>query len=201
MDRLKRLLLNLAGGKGLDEAWLLSNFGSRGEAVDALRRLAESLGVDDSDGTARPGESSEEDPGLNGSPPECIVVYVDGASRGNPGPSSIAAVAYRETGEPLASTARKIGRATNNVAEYRAVIEGARLARKLGAKNVVFRLDSELVVMQLNGRYRIKKSELKLLASEVLDESGFFESCRYEHIPREENAEADRLANNVLDGR
>jgi ribonuclease HI/probable phosphoglycerate mutase len=201
MEKLKRLLLNLSAGMRLDEAWPESNFGSREEAVDALRALAGALGSDGSGGAARPGGSMEEESDVNGDPLESIVVYVDGASRGNPGPSSIAAVAYHGSGELLTSIAKTIGRATNNVAEYRAVIEGAKLARKLGARNVVFRLDSELVVKQLNGHYRIKDGKLKLLSREVIDETGSFESCRYEHIPRDQNFEADRLANDALDGK
>jgi ribonuclease HI len=107
-------------------------------------------------------------------------------------------IVHLPTGEELFSAGRKIGRATNNVAEYRAVIEGLKLARELGARRITVRLDSELVVKQLNGVYRIKNPELELLAREVAAEARHFPGCSFEHVPREENREADRLANEAL---
>jgi ribonuclease HI len=126
------------------------------------------------------------------------VVHVDGASRGNPGPSAVGAIVYSSSGEEILSVAKKIGHATNNVAEYRAVIEGMRLARELRVREITVRLDSELVARQLAGQYRIRNADLEALAREVSEESRRFERCRFEHVPREQNKSADRLANEAL---
>jgi ribonuclease HI len=196
MNRLKELLLELAGGTGFESAWSAAGYRTRDEAERALRDLAATLAeetrsVKAARGTIKASAVSEGELGL--------VIYVDGASRGNPGPASIAAVAQLETGEKLTSVSKLIGKATNNVAEYRAVIEGLRLARDLGAAKVEMRLDSELVVKQLNGEYRIKNTELQILAETAATEAGGFSVCTYVHIPREGNKEADRLANIALD--
>jgi ribonuclease HI len=131
--------------------------------------------------------------------PLSIIVYVDGASRGNPGPSSVGAVAYLPDGGELTSMSKAIGETTNNVAEYTAVLEGLKLAARLRAGEVEIRLDSELVARQLNGEYRVKDSKLQVIYRSVIDEAARFEACRYVHIPRSENARADALANAALD--
>jgi ribonuclease HI len=195
MNGIERLLMELAAGTALDEAWETAGFASRAEAERALHELAASLRGETV--AARPAPSARrtigEEDGLG------LIVYVDGASRGNPGPASIAAIARLETGEELTSVSKRIGRATNNVAEYRAVIEGLKLAKDLGAARVEMRLDSELVVKQLKGEYRIKNTELQILAEAAVDEARRFSVCTYVHIPRSENGEADRLANTALD--
>ena len=196
MSMLKRLLLELAHGSNLDEAWARAGFAGREEAESALLELAGRVPQD-----AGPGEpaskaargATQQSGGLG------LVIHVDGASRGNPGPASVAAVARLESGEELTSVSKCIGRATNNVAEYRAVIEGLRLARDLNAERVDMRLDSELVVKQLTGLYRIKNTELQILAEAVASEAESFKACTFTHIPRSENGEADRLANIALD--
>jgi len=181
----KTLLGLLAGGGTLDESWEAAGFRSRAEAIGAIESLARSLG--DRPEAAKPR-------GL-----ERAILHTDGASRGNPGPSAVAAVIYLPTGEELASVAKKIGRATNNVAEYRAVIEGMKLARSLGVGELTVRMDSELVVKQLTGAYRIRSADLEPLAREVAAEARHFAKCSFEHVRREENREADRLANAALD--
>ncbi len=193
MDKLKHLLLALADGECLESAWNRNGFASLEEAAGAIRRAASRL--DDAVvGVIREGS------GFSRSGIGCVIIHVDGASRGNPGPAAVAAVAFTPEGEQLTSVARRIGKATNNVAEYTALIEGLRLACELGVQEAVFRLDSELVVKQMNGEYRIKNRELARLARIVTAEASRFKRCLFEKVPRQENKEADRLANRALDG-
>jgi ribonuclease HI len=194
MKRLDELLLLLAAGANIDEAWRKSGFSNPEEARKALRDLAGSMR------THRSGRGEAAGPNGAGSrEPLGLIVYVDGASRGNPGPSSVGAVAFLPGGEELTSVSKPIGRATNNVAEYTAVLEGLKLARALNAREVEIRLDSELVARQLNGEYRIKNSNLLAISRSVIDEAARFDACRYVHVPRSENARADELANEALD--
>ncbi|HET7738461.1 MAG TPA: ribonuclease HI family protein [Tepidiformaceae bacterium] len=130
-----------------------------------------------------------------------LVVYADGASRGNPGPSSIGATVQDTTGIELATVSQRIGRATNNQAEYRAAIEGVRKARELGATALELRMDSELVVRQLIGRYRVKNAALLPLFTTLLAELNDLGPYTVGHVPREKNARADALANAALDGK
>lgn len=184
MRNMKTLLALLAGGGTLGESWEAAGFSSRAEAIGAIESLSKSLG--EAPPAGKPG-------GV-----ERAILHTDGASRGNPGPSAVAAVIYFPTGEELASVAKKIGRATNNVAEYRAVVEGMKLAREIGVRELTVRMDSELVVKQLNGAYRIRSKDLEPLAREVAAEARHFAKCSFEHVKREENREADRLANEAL---
>jgi ribonuclease HI len=198
MTTLQTLLMLLARGETLEESWRTAGFSSREDASQALERCALSLDVSG----ASPGKMRKKEAArVSESPPgelDAAVVYVDGASRGNPGPSAVGAIVYLPSGEEILSAAKKIGRATNNVAEYRAVLEGLRLARQLKVRDLTVRLDSELVARQLNGRYRIRSSDLDPLAREVAGEARRFERCRFEHVPRKQNAAADRLANEAL---
>jgi len=198
MENLTTLLESLARGARLDECWKESGFSSREEAARALARLASAL-ERDSAGSASTRLERPRRP-RDGSPRgvDHLVVYVDGASRGNPGPAAAAAVAFLPSGEELTSVAKRLGHATNNAAEYSAVIEGLRLAASLGARTVTVRLDSELVARQLSGEYRTKSAELRSLAEEVAREIARFERCRFEQVPREENRDADRVANKAL---
>src|SRR6266436_6279056 len=98
---------------------------------------------------------------------ELITLEFDGGSRGNPGPAGIGVVVRAKDGTPLVTLGRFIGRATNNVAEYRALIAGLEKARELGAKNVVIRGDSELIVKQMRGEYRVKNPDLRALYDEA----------------------------------
>ena len=130
---------------------------------------------------------------------ERIVVNVDGGARGNPGPAAIAAVASSPEGEPLASRGEAIGRATNNVAEYRALLLGIELARELGAVEVELVGDSELIVRQVKGEYRVKDASLRELHAEVRAALGELERWSIRHVRREQNAAADALVNETLD--
>ncbi|HWO71861.1 MAG TPA: ribonuclease HI family protein, partial [Actinomycetota bacterium] len=116
-----------------------------------------------------------------------------------PGPAGIGVVVTGPDGRVLARRGRGIGVATNNVAEYRAAIEGLRLARSLGASRVLLRSDSHLLVQQLTGRWRVKDPTLARLHGEAMGLARGFEAVSFEHVPRELNREADRLANRGVD--
>jgi ribonuclease HI len=128
-----------------------------------------------------------------------VIVHCDGAARGNPGPAGIGAWIVDENGAVLAEVARGLGIATNNQAEYTAAIDGLKRARELGAVEVTLRSDSRLLVEQLAGRFRVKNPTLQRLHKEVREIAAAFERVRYEHVPRERNVEADRLANQGVD--
>ena len=128
-----------------------------------------------------------------------LTVHVDGGSRGNPGPAAIAAVLSDTDGEIVDSAGEVIGRATNNVAEYRALIFGIERARALGATELDLVGDSELIVKQVRGEYRVKDASLRELHSQVRAALAGFERWSIRNVPREENAHADRLVNEALD--
>lgn len=128
-----------------------------------------------------------------------VIVSCDGAARGNPGPAGVGVEIREAGGEVLATIALGIGIATNNVAEYRAAIEGLRRAGELGATDVVLRSDSKLLIEQLAGRWRVRHATLQRLHSEVRSLLGRFDRVALEHVPRERNRAADRLANQGVD--
>ena len=127
-----------------------------------------------------------------------VVIHVDGASRGNPGPAAIGATIKDGQGKLIARISRRIGTTTNNQAEYRAIIAALEEAIRLNAGPVVVKSDSELVVRQINGQYRVKKAELKPLYHQVKQLQNSLKGCTVTHIPRQQNIEADRLANMAL---
>jgi len=129
------------------------------------------------------------------------IIYVDGAARGNPGPAAIGAVINDEKGELITSISRYIGITTNNQAEYKAIIAALEKAINLGVKEVELKSDSELVVRQINGGYRVKKAALKPLYQEVKKRQSLLEGSSVRHIPRQQNKEADKLANAALNSR
>ena len=129
-----------------------------------------------------------------------LVVNVDGGARGNPGPAAAAAVISTADGEVLTERSEAIGNATNNVAEYRALLLGLDLARELGADEVELVGDSELVVRQVKGEYRVKDQSLRALHQQVASALAGFNRWSIRHVRREQNAEADRLVNERLDG-
>jgi ribonuclease HI len=131
--------------------------------------------------------------------PDRIVVRVDGGARGNPGPAAAAAVAIAPDGEPLAERKAYIGEATNNVAEYRALLLGLDLARELGAREVEVLNDSELVARQIGGQYKVKHAGLKPLYAEAMDALRSFERWSVRNEPRAQNERADELVNEALD--
>jgi ribonuclease HI len=127
-----------------------------------------------------------------------LVINADGASQGNPGPAAIGATIKDEDGRLLASISQRIGRTTNNQAEYRALIAALEKAISLEARRVDIRLDSELVVRQVEGRYKVRKATLRPLYLRVGELLGRLEGFTLTHVPREQNTEADRLANAAL---
>jgi ribonuclease HI len=128
-----------------------------------------------------------------------LTVNVDGGSRGNPGPAAIGVVVRGEGGEVIADAAEPIGTATNNVAEYRALLRGIELAAEHGATALSLLGDSELVVKQVRGEYRVKDANLKPLHAEARSRLSAFREWSFEHVRREQNAEADALVNQALD--
>jgi ribonuclease HI len=132
--------------------------------------------------------------------PERLRVHVDGGARGNPGPAAIAAVVRAPDGAVLEERGERIGEATNNVAEYRALLLGIERARELGASELELVGDSELVVRQVRGEYKVKDAGLKSLHAEVMRALSDFDSWSIRHVRREHNADADRLVNEALDG-
>jgi len=129
-------------------------------------------------------------------------VYIDGASRGNPGLAGIGIVIVQpKLHKKIMQYREFIGIATNNQAEYKALIKALELLRDLGASRAKIFSDSQLLVKQLRGEYKVRNPELKKLFNEVKKREKFFESIEYKHIPREKNYHADRLANEAIDKR
>jgi len=130
-----------------------------------------------------------------------LFIYTDGAARGNPGPAGIGARILDSDGNVLSEDCEYIGEATNNVAEYRALLMGLERAAELGASTVEVRSDSELVVKQLRGEYRVRSVALRDLFERAKQLSTAFQSVDYVHVRRELNRDADRLANRAIDAR
>lgn len=126
-------------------------------------------------------------------------LYTDGASRGNPGPAGVGVLLLDEKGRPLLKLNRFLGRTTNNEAEYQALIDGLKAAEKLKLARLSIFLDSELVVKQLQGEYRVRNPRLKPLFEEVGSRLQRLGNYAIMHISRERNGEADRLANEAVD--
>ncbi len=129
-----------------------------------------------------------------------LTVNVDGGARGNPGPAAIGVVLRDDGGEVVAEVGERIGRATNNVAEYRALLRGIELAAEHGAEQIELIGDSELVVRQVEGRYKVKDAGMRELHTEVKRALAGFDGWSIRHVKRAQNADADRLVNQALDG-
>ena len=127
-----------------------------------------------------------------------VVIFTDGASRGNPGPAAIGVAIKDEQGRLISTISQTIGRTTNNQAEYRAIITALERAISLGADQARLFSDSELVVKQINGKYRVKNASLQPLYREVKQLQSQFQSFTITHIPREKNEKADELADQAL---
>jgi ribonuclease HI len=130
---------------------------------------------------------------------EELHVYVDGAARGNPGPAGIGVVVLTREGRKVAFFGEAIGETTNNYAEYTALVHALRLLSAFEVDRLFVYSDSELVVSQLKGEYRVREKSLKPLYAQVLSMLRRYREWKVEHVPREENREADRLANQALD--
>lgn len=130
-----------------------------------------------------------------------FIIYSDGGSRGNPGPAAAAYVIRNARGLTLAESGVYLGLATNNVAEYQALIQALERAAQLGGQKVRCFLDSELVVKQLNGQYRVKEEKMGRLFGELSKIIKNFQKVSFHHVPRTQNRRADQLVNRTLDGR
>jgi ribonuclease HI len=130
---------------------------------------------------------------------DTLTLQFDGGSRGNPGPAGIGVVVSASDGTPLVTLGRFIGKATNNVAEYKGLITAMEEALKLGAKQIVIRGDSELVIKQMRGEYKVKNPDMKVLYAQAQDLLAQFDAAKIEHNLRGKNALADKLANLAMD--
>ncbi len=129
-----------------------------------------------------------------------LVLHLDGGARGNPGPAAIGVVIADQDGEMIDELAERIGHATNNVAEYEAVLRGVARAAELGATELELINDSELVARQLQGAYKVKNAGLRPLFEQARAALQKFDRWQIRSVPRAQNAHADRLVNEALDG-
>lgn len=129
-----------------------------------------------------------------------LLINTDGGSRGNPGPGAIGIIIKNQEDSLLLEIGKTIGVCTNNEAEYTALIEALEKAKELGAKTIEFKLDSELVVKQLKGEYKVKNDRILVLWTKAKTLEKSFVKVTYLHIPRNQNKEADKMVNNALDG-
>ena len=157
------------------------------EAVQAIRAAVRAL---------EPGAVADRKPtkGRGGA-----RIHIDGASRGNPGRAGVGVLILRPDGQVVERVHRSIGEATNNVAEYRALLLALERAQALGYAEIDVYSDSELLVRQLQGRYQVKHPGLRELHAKAREHIGHFRRFAIEHVPRERNAEADALANRAID--
>jgi len=133
-------------------------------------------------------------------PPAELIINCDGGARGNPGPAAYGCSIQTPDGQEIEGLAATIGIATNNVAEYSAVIAGLRRVAEIGARAVHVRSDSKLLIEQLAGRWKIKNPGLRELHTEAIELARSFDRVTYEHVRREKNVRADELVNLALDG-
>ncbi len=127
-----------------------------------------------------------------------LIVHTDGGARGNPGPAAIGVVIKDATGTTLLKVSSSIGRATNNQAEYTALVTALQEAKRLGAEHVDIRTDSQLMAEQIRGSYRVRNANIRPLFEEVRKSLAAFKSYGVVYVPRERNTEADALANEAL---
>lgn len=130
---------------------------------------------------------------------EQIIAHIDGGSRGNPGPAAYAVVINSKDGTHLASLSKYLGHATNNVAEYEGLLAALNYALQLNRQRLKIFTDSELLARQINGQYKVKNPNLKVLYDRARTLIAQFDAFRIEHVRREHNREADRLANEAMD--
>jgi len=127
-----------------------------------------------------------------------VEIYIDGGSRGNPGPAGIGVVILDERGKKIKDIAKYIGETTNNIAEYNALLYGLEEALIIRADEILINMDSELIAKQLSGDYRVKDSNIKPLFERALNMLKSFKGFEIKHIKREKNKEADKLVNKAI---
>jgi ribonuclease HI len=181
-----QLLLAIAEHETLERTCLVLGI-SKEDAGKVLRGVAVKLQAE------RPGPPPRMDSQRK------VYVFSDGAARGNPGPAGAGAVVKDAKGEVIAELKQALGKATNNVAEYKGLLLGLRKAKELGAREVEVRADSELMIRQINGKYAVRNEGLKPLYNEALAILNSFAKWNAEHVPREENALADEMSNRAID--
>ncbi|HUB08435.1 MAG TPA: ribonuclease HI family protein [Myxococcales bacterium] len=175
---------------------------TRAAILACLRRAAASSGRKD-------GVRTEAAPPVQAPPPhrsgvdghERVRIYSDGAARGNPGPAGAGAIVASADGQVIARLGRYLGEATNNFAEYQGLLLGLRRAAELGARDVEIFADSQLMIRQLGGQYRVRNEGLRPLFDEALRLLRGFRKFELHHIPRERNAAADEMSNRAIDER
>jgi ribonuclease HI len=187
-----------------DKARMLERLAARLDLTEperaALYEAAAYFRATQGDGSGeRAAASRPSSPDLSQAPE--AILWSDGAARGNPGPAGAGAVLKRPSGEVLAEVSGFLGHTTNNVAEYKALLMGLKQALDLGIRRIEVRADSELLIKQLRGEYRVKDEKLKLLFAEAKALLARFASTKLLHVRREQNADADRLANAGIDSR
>lgn len=128
-----------------------------------------------------------------------LIINTDGGARGNPGPAGIGVVICNDENIIISQHKKYIGEATNNVAEYRALILALEQAAALGGENLIINMDSQLVVRQMQGRYKIKDLRLKIFAEQAIKLIKNFHQVNFNHIVREKNKQADKLVNQAID--
>ncbi|MBI4053756.1 MAG: ribonuclease HI family protein [Candidatus Doudnabacteria bacterium] len=128
-----------------------------------------------------------------------VTIFTDGGARGNPGPAGFGAAVYDHNGKLVLEIKGYLGNLTNNQAEYEAVIVALQKAKELGADKVTLKLDSELIVRQLTGRYKIKSGSIADRAAKALALTRQFVQLNFVHVPRSQNALADQLVNQAID--
>jgi ribonuclease HI len=188
-----------------DKAKLLEQLAARTDLSDAERSVLLEA-AKRFRGDARPRRPRDVPPSRSETPaptaePQVIeaVLSTDGGARGNPGPAGIGAHLITPSGKLIAEISEYLGETTNNVAEYRAVIAGLERAREHGVRRLTLRADSELVIKQLKGEYRVRDEKLIPLYNKARRLLDAFEQVELRHVRREYNAEADRLANEAMD--
>jgi ribonuclease HI len=131
--------------------------------------------------------------------PQTVVIYTDGASRGNPGPASIGIYVINSNGEEVYQRAETLGEQTNNFAEYMAVVRSMEIAQIHNVTKITFKSDSQLLVRQMTGIYKVKNANIKPLFQRCKELEEKFVDVQWIHVPRNENKQADSLANLALD--
>mgnify|MGYP006284563039 CR=1 FL=1 len=184
------LLMAIYQSIGWDDLYERAPDVSRDDVDELFRRLRKAL--ENGEIHAPPDRGNAE--GEPSDPPEQALLRCDGASSGNPGPAGIGMALYARDETELQAWGIPIGKATNNVAEYRALIAGLQRALKMGIRDIKVLSDSQLMVRQINGEYKVKSQNLQSLHRQATDLLDQFDSFRLEHVQRKENDRVDKIA-------
>jgi len=171
-----------------------------GQDADAIRQILTGTQAGSESPAASAGSSTSVKAGGVSAAGPCRL-FTDGASRGNPGQAGAGAVLFADNGEELVAKSVYLGTCTNNVAEYKALLIGLEEASRLGCSELAIALDSELIVRQIQGRYKVKNETLATLFTEVREYLAGFGKWTIIHVPRAQNSRADELANKGIDQR